>query len=275
MKLFLLTSLTMLAFAANSVLTRFALADHLIGPAAFAMVRVGAGALMLGVLVFWKERRVADFSEVSALSVLGLATYVLGFSYAYISLETGIGALILFGGVQITMFAGALISGERPSRWRVIGALVAMAGLVYLLQPSARAPDIKGSILMGVAAAGWGYYSLYGRKVGKPLQATAGNFLLALPLALLVGLTFGDAQSPALTGIALAIIAGAITSGLGYALWYGVLPKLDATLAAVAQLTVPMIALAGGVLFLSEALTLQFTIASALILGGVGLSMLR
>jgi len=230
---------------------------------------------MLAVLVFWKERRIADLSEVSWLSVLGLSLYMLGFSYAYISLETGIGALILFGGVQITMFAGALITGERPSRWRWIGAAVAMAGLIYLLQPSARAPDTKGAVLMGVAAVGWGYYSLYGRKIRKPLQATAGNFLLAFPLALLVGLTFGDARSPALTGVALAIISGAITSGLGYALWYRVLPKLDATLAAVAQLTVPMIALAGGVLFLNEALTLQFAIASALILGGIGLSMIR
>jgi len=272
----LLTALTMVAFAANSVLNRFALAGDLIGPASFALLRVASGAVVLAALVWSRERRLANLGEVSVWSVLGLSVYALGFAFAYITLDTGIGALILFGVVQVTMFAGALISGERPGRWRWIGAGVAFSGLVYLLAPSASAPNPLGAIEMAAAGVGWGYYSLYGRTVKQPLQATAANFLLSVPLALLVwGVVWGMAATPQGTsgaGVALAVASGAITSGLGYALWYSVLPRIDATLAAIAQSTVPVIAAAGGILFLSETLTRGFIIASVLILGGVALS---
>jgi len=275
MRLFLVTSLTMVAFAANSILNRFALADHLIGPAGFGVLRLLSGAVMLALLVAIGERKPVALTEVSPFSVLGLSAYVLGFAYAYITLPAGIGALILFGVVQVTMFAGALILGERPGRFRWIGAGVAFAGLIYLLAPSVAAPDPLGAALMALAGVGWGYYSIYGRTVTRPLHATAANFLFATPVAALVWAIFPDPVVPGVPGAGLAILSGAVTSGLGYALWYSVLPKLDTSLAAIAQVTVPVIAAVGGILFLSEAMTLNFAISSVLVLGGIALSIRR
>ncbi len=274
MRLFLLTSLTMMAFAANSILNRAALADAQIGPAGFALLRLAGGAAMLAALVWFRRRRLLVLDEVSAASVAGLAIYMLGFTFAYLSLDAGIGALILFGVVQITMFAGALLAGERPGPLRWIGAVVAFSGLAWLMAPSARAPDPVGAALMALAGAGWGYYSLYGRRVTTPLLATAGNFALAVPIAAVIWLLAGEGGATPL-GIVLALVSGALTSGLGYALWYGVLPRLDATLAAIAQLMVPLIAVAGGMLFLGEGASWRFAAASILILGGVGLSLRR
>lgn len=266
----------MLAFAANSVLTRLALADRLLGPTEFAMIRVVSGAAMLAVFVLWRDRKLMDLSEVSALSVTALSVYVLGFSYAYVTLETGTGALILFGGVQITMFAGALILRESMSLFRWLGAGIAIAGLVFLLAPSsASAPDPFGAALMAAAAMGWGYYSIYGRKVSRPLQATAGNFLLSAPVAVVIGLAVGATIETTARGVLLAVISGAITSGLGYALWYWVLLRIELSVAAIAQLTVPAIAFLSGVFFLGEELNLRAVIASLLILGGVGISIRR
>jgi len=265
----------MFAFAANSVLIRFALAGDLIGPGTFAVVRVVSGAVILAILVWMREKRPWNLSEVSPYSVAALSVYILGFSYAYINLDTGTGALILFGFVQVTMFIGALIGGERPNRMRWIGAGVAFAGLAYLLAPSARAPDPVGAVLMAAAGAAWGYYSIYGRSVRLPLQSTAGNFLLSVIPAVLIWVFVADVSGPTPEGVALAITSGAVTSGLGYALWYSVLPKLDTSLAAIAQLTVPVIALAGGIVFLGESLSLSFVIAAALILGGVAISLRR
>jgi len=275
MRLFLLTTLTMFAFAANSVLTRMALAEPSIGPATFALVRLAAGAFVLGGLVWWRTRRFIDLREVSVGSTLGLSAYVLGFSYAYVTLQTGTGALILFGGVQVTMFVGAMIARERPSASRWAGAIIAFAGLAYLLAPSVSAPDPIGAALMALAAVGWGYYSLYGRGVKNPLQATAANFLLSTPIALAVFLLLGEPVHTLVSGVVLAAVSGAVTSGLGYALWYAVLPKVDASLAAVAQLTVPVIALGGGILFLGESLSASFAISAALVLGGVAVSLRR
>ncbi|NOX72699.1 MAG: DMT family transporter [Alphaproteobacteria bacterium] len=275
MRLFLLTSLTMIAFAANSVLNRLALADGLIGASSFAFVRVLSGAVMLAALVWWRDRKVFDLAEVSLLSVLGLSSYVLGFAYAYQSLDAGVGALILFGVVQITMFVGAMLKGEPPRLNQWIGAGVAFAGLAYLLAPSATAPPLDGAILMAVAGLGWGYYSLYGRGVTRPLQATAGNFLLSLPFALAAWFLLPDGGVATGAGVALAVVSGAVTSGLGYALWYAVLPRLEAAQAAIAQLAVPLIALLGGVAFLGEGLSVAFAVASVLILGGVVISMRR
>ncbi|MFQ5437509.1 MAG: DMT family transporter [Paracoccaceae bacterium] len=272
MRVLILTTVVMFAFAANSVLTRLALAEAVIGPSAFALVRLAAGAGMLTLLVLRKQRRLAVVTEISIWSVLSLSAYVLGFSYAYVSLETGAGALILFGGVQVTMILGALIAGERPGIWRWIGAALAFGGLVYLLAPSARAPDPFGAALMLVAAIGWGGYSLLGRRVARPLSATAANFLLSVPLGLAAFVLLADSVPASPEGITLAMVSGAATSGLGYALWYAVLPRLAASMAAIAQLTVPIIASGGGILLLGESLSAQFVIASVLVLGGVGIS---
>ena len=203
-----------------------------------------------------------------------LALYVLGFSFAYVTLDAGVGALLLFGGVQITMFAGALVLREAipPVRW--IGAGIAFAGLAWILWPAGRsAPDPLGAALMLAAALGWGLYSLAGRGGTAPLKATAANFLLATPLVALAVLPAG-LGSPQPEGIALAVVAGAVTSGLGYALWYAVLPGLGAQRAAVAQLTVPVIAIAAGALFLGERLSPAALVAAAVVLGGVALATL-
>ncbi|NNK77938.1 MAG: DMT family transporter [Litoreibacter sp.] len=272
MRLFLLTALTMVAFAANSVLNRLALADGAIGPGDFAAIRLSAGAVILWILVqIGTGPRLPRLQPVGAAALL---VYVLGFSYAYTSLETGVGALILFGGVQFTMFAGAALSREQmpPARW--IGALVAFGGLVYLLWPGgAAAPELLGSALMIAAALGWGVYSLHGRGAVDPVAATASNFIYATPIGLAVALLWPDLEPLQMKGVWLAVVSGALTSGLGYALWYSVLPRLPATVAGTAQLTVPIIALGGGILFLGEAISLRFGIASVLVLGGVALSL--
>ena len=272
MRLFLLVTLTMIAFASNSILNRLALVDAGMGPASFATIRMLSGAVVLSVLVSLRSTPVNWSLRPSGAASLLL--YVIGFSFAYVTLDAGVGALLLFGGVQVTMFVGALITREAiaPQRWA--GALIAFAGLIYLMWPgAAAAPAPSGVVLMSLAALGWGLYSLVGRGGADPLQDTSVNFLYAAPPVLLIGLVVQDDVNPA--GTVLAIIAGAVTSGLGYALWYSVLPKLASTTAAIAQLTVPIIALAGGMLFLGEELTLRFAIATALVLGGIGLSLLR
>jgi drug/metabolite transporter (DMT)-like permease len=271
MRLLLLSTLTMVAFAANSVLNRLALEDGGTGPASFAAVRLVAGAVVLALLV---ARR--GGAPVWALPGWGgpaaLALYVLGFSFAYVTLGAGVGALILFGGVQVTMFAGAVSGGDQipPRRW--IGAAISFAGLCYLMWPTGETVvTLTGAALMLAAALGWGLYSLIGRGVADPLRATAGNFLYAAPVGIVAWLALPDGMDGA--GFALAVISGAVTSGLGYALWYSVLPGLGATRAAVAQLSVPVIAVAGGVLFLGEAVSLRVVLASVLVLGGVALSL--
>ncbi|PWE32128.1 EamA family transporter [Maritimibacter sp. 55A14] len=274
MRLFLLIALTMIAFAANSVLNRLALAEGQIGPAGFGLIRLASGALALAALVWWRHGRPVLLAEVTAVSVAALALYVLGFSYAYVSLDAGLGALLLFGGVQVTMFAGALAMREPvpPRRW--LGAALAFGGLVWLFgAPSTGAP--LAMALMVAAALGWGVYSLIGRRVADPLAATAANFALATPVALTAVLIRPDALPVTGAGAGLAVISGVVTSGLGYALWYQVLPLIASSMAAVAQLTVPVIAMAGGAVLLGERVTPAMLIAAALVLGGVGLSAFR
>ncbi|MBD3678015.1 MAG: DMT family transporter [Rhodobacteraceae bacterium] len=273
MRLFLLTALTMIAFAANSVLNRMALAEAGMGPASFALVRLAAGAVMLVVLARIGSRPLVLSGRARLVGMASLSLYMLGFSFAYVTLDAGVGALILFGGVQLTMFAGAVLAGERVPLLRWIGAGVAFAGLVWLFWPvGGAAPHPGGSVLMAAAAFGWGIYSLAGRKGGDPLAGTAANFLLAVPVAALAFALLPDGWTG--PGLALAVLSGAVTSGLGYALWYSVLPQLASTVAAVAQLTVPVIAVAGGILLLGEELSLRVVISAALVLGGIGLSLL-
>ena len=242
----------------------------------FAVVRLLAGAGLLAGLLLW-QRKGFDFSSVRRpIGALSLLVYLFGFSLAYQVLPSGVGALLLFGMVQMTMFFAAVTGGDMIGRMRWLGTGLAFAGLCWMLWPSggeAMTPFMAVGSMM-IAGVGWGVYSLVGRSAKDPVQATAMNFIVAAPigLALLFVLPANlDAMTSA--GLALAIISGAITSGMGYALWYAVVPELGATRAAVSQLTVPVIATFGGVLFLSESVTLQFALSTALVLGGVGLAL--
>ena len=268
MRLFLLVTLTMAAFAANSLLNRMAVADGLIGAEAFALIRVIAGAVMLAVLV--KGRGLVQ--RPSIWGVLGLSTYLVGFSQAYIGLDAGLGALILFGMVQVTMFGGALLRAEAvpPQRW--LGMVVAFGGLAFVLVrglPPGGGLQL-GVLFMALAGVGWGIYSLIGQQVTDPRAATARSFLWSVPLVALASLGASFQMAP--VGAALAVVSGAVTSGLGYALWYAVLPGLGASRAAVAQLTVPVIAIAAGAALLGEVPGISFLIGSAVVLLGVGLA---
>ncbi len=276
MKLFFLTALTMIAFAANSVLNRFALAHGEIDPISFAAIRLWSGALALCILVLLRDRRLVIWGRHRLVGAVSLLLYIVGFSTAYVALDTGVGALILFGGVQITMFAGALIAREVIPAARWMGAGLAFAGLAWLLWPGGTgAVPLIWAVAMCIAALGWGVYSLVGRGMTDPLGSTAGNFLVASPvlLAMLPLLPAQiDATPTTSVGITLAVVSGVVTSGLGYALWYSVLPRLPSSSAAVAQLTVPVIAFAGGVAFLGEPLTWRFVVAGLLVLSGVALA---
>lgn len=202
-----------------------------------------------------------------------LFAYAAAFSFAYNSLSAGTGALILFGCVQATMILIALRSGERPHRMEWVGLIAGLAGLVYLVLPGLTAPSPVGSALMAVAGIAWGLYSLRGRKVAEPTRATTANFVRAVPFALLVSaITLRD-LSLTPSGALLAVLSGAVTSGLGYVLWYTTLKQLQVTQAAIVQLSVPVIAAVGGVIFLAEDLSLRLVVSSVMILGGVGLSL--
>ena len=270
-RLVALVALTMVAFAANSVLNRMALAGTATGPAAFAAIRLAAGAAVLGVLTLHRGGMARLRAGLAPRNALALAVYMLGFSFAYVTLDAGIGALLLFGGVQITMFAGSVLAGDRIPLARWLGAGIAFLGLVTLLWPiGATAPPLTGAALMLAAAVGWGCYSLLGRGSRDPLAVTAGAFLLALAPALLgLGLAPGQVDGP---GAALALVSGAVTSGLGYALWYSLLPRLAPSVAAVVQLTVPVIAALAGALLLGETPGLRDALAAALVLGGVAVA---
>ncbi len=273
MKLFLLIALTMLAFAGNSVLTRLALAAGEAGASSFAVVRLAAGAAVLLALLAWRDGA-ALRPKLAMGGAAMLALYVVGFSLAYRWLDAGVGALILFGGVQVTMFAGALWQHEAIPIGRYIGAAMALAGLAYLMVPvGAAPPDPLGGAMMLAAAIGWGIYSLRGRSVGDPLADTAWNFAWALPAGALLFALLPDTMTA--RGAMLAVASGAVTSGLGYALWYAVLPRIASSTAALAQLTVPILAASGGALVLGEPLTWRFAIASVLVLGGVAIGLRR
>jgi drug/metabolite transporter (DMT)-like permease len=283
MRLLTLTALAMLAFAANSVLNRMGVGAGLIDPVTFAVVRLVAGAVALLVLLGLRRQwrgagpgmqagtaRAPLLPASRWIGAVTLLVYLFGFSLAYLRLDAGTGALILFGCVQITMFAGAMVAGETVPLARWVGALLAFAGLVTLLAPGGGVVSPVDVVLMALAGLGWGIYSLVGRGAGDALLATTVNFSLAVPFALVV-LMLGDNGSPQGRGVWLAVISGAVTSGLGYALWYRLLPQLGAVRASVAQLTVPVLAAAGGLL-LGEGISLRFVVSALLVLGGVALA---
>lgn len=264
------TAAAMLAFAANSLLCRLALQRGGIDPASFGAVRVVSGALALVVIVRLRGGRHAQ-ARGDWWSAAMLFAYVAFFSFAYVSLPAGSGALVLFGAVQLTMFGVALYRGERftPAGW--MGLALAGAGLVYLVLPGVAAPPLFGTVLMALAGAAWGVYSLRGRGAGDPLGATAGNFVRAAPMALALWLPYAGVAHADAAGIVLAIVSGALSSGVGYAFWYAALRDLSAMRAATVQLSVPPLAALGAVLWLDEALTLSLVLSSVAILGGIAL----
>lgn len=272
LRLALFTTLAMVAFAGNSLLCRLALLQTPIDAASFTSLRIIAGAGMLWLLL--RLRCGGHSPGGSWPAALALFVYAAGFSYAYLSLPTGTGALILFGAVQASMLGYGFFRGERLGAPQLCGLALAFAGLVGLLLPGASAPSLQGSLLMLAAGVAWGCYSLLGRGSIQPLRETAGNFLRAVPLAAVLScLTLSGATLDS-AGVFLALASGALASGLGYALWYAVVPQLAATTAASVQLSVPLLAALGGVLFLAEPLSLRLVLAAGAILGGVALSIL-
>lgn len=270
----LLTLVAMLAFAANSLLCRMALGQELIDAATFTSVRVIAGAIVLALIVL-PRWRAGNRTETNWRSAVMLFAYMAFFSFAYLSLSAGTGALILFGAVQLTMFVVALRGGEPFPLLSWVGLALALTGLVYLVSPGITAPDPLGASLMAVAGVAWGFYSLLGKDVADPLEATANNFIYSVPLVVVVSLFFMGDFHASLSGLVMAAASGAITSGLGYVIWYAALRGLTATRAATVQLSVPAIAAFGGVLLLSEDITLRLVVASVATLGGVWIVLMQ
>lgn len=280
-----LTTLALIAFAANSILCRLALTKTsfnmpAIDAASFSLIRLASGAITLWLIVILSQQKNAEKSakkfDGNWLSALMLFLYVVGFSFAYLSLSTGVGALILFGAVQATMLLSAIKSGERPYFIEWLGLLLALTGLVYLVLPGLAAPSLSGSAFMAIAGIAWGIYSLRGRHVTSPLSATMGNFIRAVPLVIIVfivAMVFKTTHI-SVTGALPAIISGALASGVGYAVWYAALRGLSAARAATLQLAVPVLAAMGGILFLSEVISSRLVIAAFMILGGVSLAVL-
>lgn len=268
-RIIVLTSLSMIAFAGNSLLCRAAFKHTSIDPASFTTIRLISGALMLGLIV--SIRRGTPRGEGNWLSALALFTYAAGFSFAYVSLPAASGALLLFGAVQATMIGHGIWTGERLLRLQWFGLMLALAGLVGLLLPGLSAPPAFGSLLMLGAGVAWGIYSLRGRGAGDPTRVTAGNFLRAVPIAAALSMAMVDRSSLDSTGITYAVASGALASGIGYAIWYTVLPALKAAKAATVQLSVPVIAALGGIVILGEPLTLRLMLSSIAILGGIAL----
>jgi drug/metabolite transporter (DMT)-like permease len=276
--------LALLAFAANSVLCRLALNDGLIDPAQFTTWRLLSGAVtlvLLSTIQCIKHQRndlKMAWLEGSWLSALALFIYALGFSYAYVTLETGIGALILFGAVQLTMIFFAVWAGQKLVWLEWLGLVIAFAGFVYLVLPTLSSPSLLGFVLMMLAGVAWGFYTWRGKISAKPLFATTSNFVRTIPMLLIalvvIHLNTEQSEIAQPEGIILAVTSGAIMSGLGYAIWYTVLPYLSASIAAVLQLLVPIIATIGGVFFANEAVTLHLIIATCGVLGGVSLVIL-
>lgn len=273
MRFVFLICVVLVAFASNSILNRMAVGGGQIDALAFALVRAVSGAVMLTGLVLIRRRGLPVFRAARFVGAGSLTIYLIGFSIAYVQIDAGLGALILFGGVQVTMFVGGLWGGERPPARRWIGAALALVGLAWLSWPSGPAAlPAVAVIAMLLAAVGWGIYSLAGRSATDPMAETGANFIWSVP-PLVALMMIRPAQIDGIEatplGLGLAVVAGAITSGLGYALWYSVLPRLGGSVAALLQLTVPIIAMGAGVLLLGEFITWRMVGAGAVTLGGI------
>lgn len=268
-----LTLLAMIAFAGNSLLCRVALMNTSIDAASFTTVRLISGALMLWLVA--RMSRGMRSGRGNWLSAFALFLYAAGFSFAYMSLPAATGALLLFGAVQATMIGRGIWAGERLRKLQLVGLILALAGLVGLLLPGLSAPPLYGSVMMLGAGVAWGVYSLRGKGAGDPTRVTAGNFLRAVPIAAVLSVITHEGASLDSAGLWYAIASGALASGIGYAIWYTALPALKATNAATVQLSVPVIAALGGIIFLGEAITLRLVLASVAILGGIALVILE
>ncbi|HEX7026949.1 MAG TPA: DMT family transporter [Gammaproteobacteria bacterium] len=268
-KTFVLTALALIAFAANSVLCRLALGGNSIDAASFTVIRLLAGAITLALILCIARKRKNPFMGGRWPAAFMLFLYAITFSYAYVSLDTGTGALILFGSVQITMILAGLLSGVRLHMIEWAGVLIAFGGFVYLVLPGVTAPSMSGFLLMTLAGIAWGMYTLKGKDSRDPLADTAGNFVQTLPFIIVLAFVTVKQTQFSTPGVIYAVLSGAIASGLGYTIWYTALGGLSGTLAAVVQLLVPVIAAAGGVLFMSEVVSLRLTLSAILVLGGI------
>lgn len=257
----------MLAFAANSVLCRYALGSNLMDAASFSALRLIAGAIFLLSLVYFKDPAF-KLAKPRTVPVLALLVYMLGFSFAYNQLSAATGALLLFGFVQITMLASALRGGECPTLAGIAGYAVAVSGLLYLVAPGLESPPLSYAGLMAIAGVAWGIYSILGAGGRDPTQATAQNFFYASLIAIFV--SFSQIQNLSITwqGALAAAVSGAVTSGLGYSIWYYLVGSIRAVTAALAQLSVPAIAAVGGALLLLEPLNQRIVLSTLLTLGG-------
>jgi drug/metabolite transporter (DMT)-like permease len=264
-----LTSLAMIAFAGNSLLCRLALRNAHVDAASFTTIRLASGAVVLWLIARLRSRGQAGGGN--WISALALLAYAAGFSWAYLRLPAATGALLLFGAVQATMIGDGLRRGERLHGSQLLGLVLAFGGLVGLLLPGLSAPPPGSALLMLGAGVAWGVYSLRGREAGDPVRVTAGNFLRAVPIAVVLSVVTLSRASLDRTGVLYAMASGALASGLGYAIWYTALPALSSTQAATVQLSVPVLAALGAIVFLGEPLTLRLVLASVAILGGIGL----
>ncbi len=272
MKIILYTIFALVAFSFNSILCRIALGTEAIDAASFTTIRLVSGAITLVVISSFFTKKQNIFKGGNWFSAFFLFAYAICFSFAYTNLTTATGALILFGCVQTTMIFAALISGERPKILEWCGLFFALGGLVYLVFPGLSAPPIFASCLMAIAGISWGFYTLRGKKSVNPLADTTGNFLRAVPFVLLISLPFIPQIHLSDKGILLAILSGAIASGLGYSVWYAALKYHSATRAAILQLSVPALAAIGGIVFLSETISVRLFLATTLILGSIALA---
>ena len=269
LKIALLTVLALVSFAANSVLCRLAMGAGIIDATSFTLMRMLAGIVVLWLLVTASKQDNSVSTAGSWRGAISLFIYAIAFSFAYLSLDTGTGALILFGSVQLTMLGVTLLSGQRLHLIEWSGLAIAVGGFVYLMLPGASAPSTYGFLLMVAAGIAWAVYTLSGRGSAAPLRDTYSNFVRTAPMLLpLVGIALIDGEY-SLKGIMYAVLSGALASGVGYALWYGALRGLTGLQAGVLQLLVPVIAAFGGVVLASESLTERLVLAALLILGGI------
>jgi drug/metabolite transporter (DMT)-like permease len=274
MKTILYTVFALVAFAFNSILCRLALGAETIDAASFTLIRLISGAVTLVAISLFFEKKESNEKRGNWFSAFFLFAYAICFSFAYVNLTTGTGALVLFGSVQATMIFAALIKGERPKILEWLGLILALGGLIYLVFPGLSSPPILSSALMATAGIAWGFYTLRGKGSQNPLADTMGNFVRAVPMIILSSLPFIYQIKLSSGGILLAVLSGAIASGIGYSVWYAALKFHTATRAAILQLSVPALAATGGVVFLAETVALRLVMATILILGGISLAIL-
>ena len=272
MRLYILTFLALLAFAANSILNRWALLDGATGPITFAFVRVLSGATFLWLIVAVNDHKWRPKFHI--FSSVSLSIYIICFSIAYLNLGIGIGAVVLFGAVQFTMFGLAALTSEEITLWRILGAIISFSGVCVLFFPNETFEiKINEMLIMILAAAGWGVYSFLGKNAKEPLLETTQNLIWAIPFVSIFFILSPDGIG--VKGFILAILSGAITSGLGYVIWYSILPFLKTSFAAILQLSVPLMAAIAGVLFFSEEMTMELVFATILVILGTFVSLIK